>query len=62
MSDIEEPRFRQMYFDSNGVIKQEIVVTHRKMTSEKIEEYEKIVADSNQMTIFDFLDVVQESK
>lgn len=52
----DDVKYRQMYFDWDGVIRQEVVVTSREMTAEKIEEYETIVADSNQMTIFDFLE------
>lgn len=55
MCDINEIKYRQLYFDMDGTIKQEIVVTSKEMTPEKIEQYEQIVADANQMTIFDFI-------
>lgn len=49
-------RYRQLYFDMSGEIKQETYVYHREMTEAEQEEYERLVADANQMTIFDFLD------
>ena len=48
-------KYRQMYFDMDGVIKQETYVFQREMTAEEQETYENLVADSNQMTIFDFI-------
>ena len=48
-------KYRQMYFDFDGVIRQETYVYHREMTAEEQQTYENLVADSNQMTIFDFI-------
>ncbi len=48
--------YRQMYFDMDGNIRQETYVFRRQMTPEEQENYERIVADSNQMTIFDFIE------
>ena len=55
MLENDNLKYRQMYFDFDGVIKQETYVYHREMTPEEQENYENLVADSNQMTIFDFL-------
>ena len=55
MNDNNGQKFRQMYFDMEGNVRQETYVFHKEMTEEKKEEYERIVADSNQMTIYDFL-------
>lgn len=56
MVEKENIKYRQMYFDMNGTIKQETYVYHREMTQAEQEKYEQLVADSNQMTIFDFLE------
>lgn len=55
MFENENIKYRQMYFDMDGVVRQETYVYHREMTEEEKECYEKIVADSDQMTIFDFI-------
>ena len=55
MFENENPKYRQMYFDEDGIIRQETYVFHRQMTPEEQEDYENLVADSNQMTIFDFI-------
>ena len=55
MLENDNLKYRQMYFDFDGAIKQETYVYHREMTPEEQENYENLVADSNQMTIFDFL-------
>ncbi len=47
--------YRQLYFDMDGVIRQETYVYQREMTSDEQEVYENLVSDSNQMTIFDFI-------
>ena len=44
-----------MYFDMDGVIKQETYVYHRELTPEEQVNYDNLVADSDQMTIFDFI-------
>ncbi len=54
--DIENVSFRQMYFDMDGRIKQETYVFHREMTPEEQDNYDSLVSDANQMTIFDFID------
>ncbi len=51
----DNTRYRQLYFDFDGNIKQETYVFHREMTVEEQDHYDKIVADANQMTIFDFI-------
>lgn len=56
MEESENIRYRQLYFDMDGTIKQETYVFHREMTEEQQAEYDRLVADANQMTIFDFLD------
>lgn len=56
MAEQDKTKFRQMYFDMDGNIRQETYVYHKEMTVEKQEEYERLVADADQMTIFDFLD------
>ncbi len=48
--------YRQMYFDMDGNIRQETYVFHRQMTPQEREDYDRIVADANQMTIFDFIE------
>ena len=55
MLENDNLKYRQMYFDMDGVIKQETYVFQREMTAEEQETYENLVADSNQMTIFDFI-------
>ncbi len=44
-----------MYFDMDGTIKQETYVFHREMTAEEQQNYDFLVSDSNQMTIFDYI-------
>ncbi|MCR5415402.1 MAG: hypothetical protein K6E79_01240 [Pseudobutyrivibrio sp.] len=56
MTEVDTNRYRQMYFDFDGCIKQETYVFHREMTPEEQEHYNNLVADSNQMTIFDFIE------
>ncbi|MBO6130266.1 MAG: hypothetical protein J6P79_15440 [Pseudobutyrivibrio sp.] len=56
MLENENLKYRQMYFDMDGIIRQETYVFHRQMTEEEQENYENLVADSNQMTIFDYID------
>ena len=51
----DNTKYRQMYFDMDGVIRQETYVFHREMTAQEQENYENLVADSNQMTIFYFI-------
>ncbi len=53
--DKETIKYRQMCFDIEGNIRQETYVFHREMTPEEQENYENLVADADQMTIFDFL-------
>lgn len=48
-------KYRQLYFNSEMQIYQETHVISREMNQNEIDEYESIVEDSNQMTIFDFL-------
>jgi len=55
MFENENPKYRQLYFDMDGEIRQETYVFHREMTPEEQKNYENLVADSNQMTIFDFI-------
>jgi len=55
LDNTNKTKYRQMYFDMDGVIKQETYVFQREMTAEEQETYENLVADSNQMTIFDFI-------
>ncbi len=55
MMDRENINYRQLYFDFDGTIKQETYVFHREMTAEEQEKYDSLVSDSNQMTIFDFI-------
>ncbi len=55
MNDREIINYRQLYFDIDGTIKQEIYTFHREMTEEEQEHYDSLVSDSNQMTIFDFI-------
>ncbi|SEA98930.1 hypothetical protein SAMN02910384_02983 [Pseudobutyrivibrio sp. ACV-2] len=55
MIDIDNTKYRQMYFDIDGTIKQETYVFHREMTAEEQRHYEYLVSDSNQMTIYDFI-------
>ena len=55
MFENDNLKYRQMYFDFDGAIRQETYVYHREMTPEEQENYENLVADSNQMTIFDIL-------
>lgn len=55
MMDRENVNYRQMYFDFEGTIKQETYVFHREMTAEEQRQYDSLVSESNQMTIFDFI-------
>ena len=55
MLDNDNMNFRQLYFDADGTIKQETYVYHRELTAEEQENYEILVSDSNQMTIFDYI-------
>ena len=55
MFENENVKYRQMYFDMEGTIRQEKYVFNRKMTAAEQEQYENLVADSNQMTIFDYM-------
>ena len=55
MLENDNLKYRQMYFDMDGVIKQETYVYHRELTTEEQENYDNLVADSDQMTIFDFI-------
>ncbi len=52
--DRDDNRYRQMFFDLDGNIRQETYVYHREMTPEEQENYNILVADANQMTIFDY--------
>ena len=47
--------YRQMFFDMDGVIHQETYVYHRELTEEEKELYDSMMADANQMTIFDYI-------
>ena len=53
--DDNSTKYRQLYFNSEMHIYQETQVVSREMNQDEIEEYENIVEDSNQMTIFDFM-------
>lgn len=55
MFENETVKYRQMYFDMEGTIRQEKYVINREMTAQEQEQYETLVADSNQMTIFDYM-------
>lgn len=55
MFENETVKYRQMYFDMEGTIRQETYVINRQMTEAEQEQYENLVADSNQMTIFDYM-------
>ncbi|WP_294218037.1 hypothetical protein [Pseudobutyrivibrio sp.] len=55
MIDDKNTSFRQMFFDMDGVIRQETYVYHRELTDEEKELYDSLVADANQMTIFDYI-------
>ncbi|MBR4708109.1 MAG: hypothetical protein IKP29_08645 [Pseudobutyrivibrio sp.] len=55
MFENETIKYRQMYFDMEGTIRQEKYVINREMTAQEQEQYETLVADSNQMTIFDYM-------
>ena len=55
MLENDDAKYRQLYFDLDGTIRPEIYVNQRVMTSEEQESYDNLVADSNQMTIFDFI-------
>lgn len=57
MTERENINYRQLYFDIDGTIKQETYVFHREMTAEEQEKYDSLVSDSNQMTIFDFINI-----
>ena len=47
--------YRQMFFDMNGAIHQETYVYHRELSEEEKELYNSLLADANQMTIFDYI-------
>ncbi|MBR5636565.1 MAG: hypothetical protein IKW81_06510 [Pseudobutyrivibrio sp.] len=55
MLENENVKYRQMYFDMDGTIRQETYIFHREMTAAEQEQYNTLVADSNQMTIFDYI-------
>lgn len=55
MIDDKNTSYRQMFFDMDGVIRQETYVYHRELTDEEKELYDSLVADANQMTIFDYI-------
>ena len=55
MLENDNDKYRQMYFDIDRISRQETYVFHREMTVEEQESYENLVADSNQMTIFDYI-------
>lgn len=57
MIERENTKYRQLYFDIDGTIKQETYVFHREMTAEEQENYDSLVSESNQMTIYDFITV-----
>ncbi|WP_155951037.1 hypothetical protein [Pseudobutyrivibrio sp. MD2005] len=47
--------FRQLYFDLDGTIRQETYVFNRELTEEEQKQYDTLVSDANQMTIFDYI-------
>lgn len=51
----DENRYRQLYFDESMEIRQEVRVVSREMLPEEVKEYESMVEDSDQLSIFDFL-------
>lgn len=53
--DDNSVKYRQLYFNNDMQIYQETQVASREMNQQEIEEYESIVEDSDQMSIFDFL-------
>lgn len=52
----KENKFRQLYFDTDMVIRQETKVVTRSMLPEEVEAYENMVEDSNQLSIFDYME------
>ncbi|MCR4694267.1 MAG: hypothetical protein K5773_02955 [Pseudobutyrivibrio sp.] len=54
--DRDDIKYRQLCFDIEGNIRQENYIFHRELTVEEQEEYESLVADANQMSIFDFIE------
>lgn len=56
MLENDDLKYRQLYFDMDGIIRPETYIYQRVMTSEEQESYDNLVADSNQMTIFDFIE------
>lgn len=55
MLEKEKTKYRQLYFDMEGCIKQEAYIYHRELTDEEKELYNSLMADANQMTIYDFI-------
>lgn len=53
--DDKDTKYRQLYFNSEMQIYQETQVVSRGMSEAEIEEYESIVEDSDQLSIFDFI-------
>lgn len=53
--DDKDTKYRQLYFNMDMEIYQETQVVSREMTQEEIDEYENIVEDANQLSIFDFI-------
>ena len=54
-NQVTEPKYRQLYFDMDGIIRQETVINIRELTKEEAKEYEIATKDANQMTIWDYL-------
>jgi hypothetical protein len=55
MFENDNLKYRQMYFDMDGVVRQETYVYTRELTADEQEVYESLTSDANQMTIFDFI-------
>ena len=55
MFEDKDISYRQLFFDMDGSIHQETYVFHRELTEEEKEQYNNLVADANQMTIFDYI-------
>ena len=51
----KENNCRQLYFDIDMEIHQETRVVTRTMYPDEVEEYENMIEDSNQLSIFDFI-------
>lgn len=51
----KENNCRQLYFDIDMEIRQETRVVTRRMYPDEVEEYENMIEDSNQLSIFDFI-------